>query len=142
MVNIFEFAFGGIRRVLGDKAVLPDRGGFVGVLPAMFPVGCLVFLGVGVGFGVAVEEGGAGLEEERKRDPDLPVGEGAVVDGETAGPLQVGHEAPAAQGECEDRKGRQQGGSGDGGAPVADALTADFSAFAYAELNDHPTPIV
>ena len=104
--------------------------------------GGLVFLRVGGGFGVAVEEGGAGLEEEREGDPDLPVGERAVVDGETAGPLQVGQEAPAAEGECEDRKRGQQGGSGDGGAPVADTLTADFSAFAYAELNDHPTPIV
>lgn len=28
-------------------------------------------------FGVAIEKGGAGLEEERDGDPDLPVGEGA-----------------------------------------------------------------
>ena len=91
-----------------------------------------IFLGVGVVFGVAVEEGGAGLEEEREGDPDLPVGEGALIDGKAACPLQVGQEAPASKGECEDGEGREQGGSGDGGAPVAYALAADFSAFANA----------
>ena len=48
-----------------------------------------VFLGVGVGFGVAVEQRRAGLEEEGEGDPDLPVGKKPARNGELAGEVQL-----------------------------------------------------
>ncbi len=92
-----------------------------------------------MGFGVAVQNGGGDLEQKRDGDPDLPVREGTGGDGEAAGPIQVGGQTPAAEGEGEDGEGSQQGGGGNGGAAVADPLTANTRAGPNAELNNHPT---
>ena len=89
-------------------------------------------------FRIAIEHGGAGLEENGERDPGLPVRQGSVGDGEATGPLQVRGESPKAEGEAENGEGRKQSGGGDGGTLVSDPLAADARAILKAELNNHP----